>query len=241
MKYTVALIALMASVFGLHAQYMPTEKGTVLTYAGAHNNDGNTSNETITVTVTDVTTAADGVVTASINERNSDAPMEENYTYTYNPADGLTVNVLMTPEEYRNSVVLAIKTIFEQSGQYISEMDLNELRNAIRPSGTLEIPLPASVEADAPFEKSSIRATVSGQTMGMKILKGKYLGYEELETEAGKFDCLKLSYLLSLTGENFNGYVTSWFAKGIGLVKQEVKDKKGNLLSEQTLKAVAKQ
>ena len=57
------------------------------------------------------------------------------------------------------------------------------------------------------------------------------MGEEKVSTTAGKFDCIKISYLkrtkIVLKTETVR--VTEWYAKGVGLVKSEAYDTKGKL------------
>ena len=70
-------------------------------------------------------------------------------------------------------------------------------------------------------------------TMSMNFWEGKNLGTESVTTEAGTFDCVKISYVqrTSSPGGNEKRNVTEWYAKGIGLVRSIDTDKKGNILA----------
>ncbi|HIZ05104.1 MAG TPA: hypothetical protein H9818_04500 [Candidatus Phocaeicola gallistercoris] len=69
-----------------------------------------------------------------------------------------------------------------------------------------------------------------------------YMGKENVSTTAGKFDCVKISYLkrtkILLKTETVR--VTEWYAKNIGLVKSEMYDTKGVLKGKTLLVKIVK-
>lgn len=71
----------------------------------------------------------------------------------------------------------------------------------------------------------------------VQISGASYMGYEKVSTTAGKFDCIKISYLqrtkILLKSETLR--ITEWYAKGIGLVKSEAYDMKGEPHSKKLL------
>lgn len=64
--------------------------------------------------------------------------------------------------------------------------------------------------------------TISGVTV---------MGKETVSTTGGKYNCIKISYLKrnKIVLKSTNQRVVEWYAKGIGLVKSETYDMKGNL------------
>ena len=69
-----------------------------------------------------------------------------------------------------------------------------------------------------------------------------YMGNETISTTAGKFDCVKISYLqrTKIVLKTTTLRVTEWYAKGVGLVKSEAYDTKGNLDSKTLLVKIVK-
>lgn len=63
------------------------------------------------------------------------------------------------------------------------------------------------------------------------------MGREQVSTTAGKFDCVKISYLkrTKIVLKSTNVRVTEWYAKGIGLVKSETYDMEGSLKAKTML------
>ncbi len=69
------------------------------------------------------------------------------------------------------------------------------------------------------------------------ISGASYMGREQVSTTAGKFDCVKISYLkrTKIVLKSTNVRVTEWYAKGIGLVKSETYDMEGALKAKTML------
>ena len=68
----------------------------------------------------------------------------------------------------------------------------------------------------------------------VNISGAAYMGEEQVHTRAGKFDCIKISYLMrtKIVLKSKTLRVTEWYAKGVGLVKSEAYDTKGKLDSK---------
>lgn len=66
----------------------------------------------------------------------------------------------------------------------------------------------------------------------INISGAAYMGEEKVSTTAGKFDCIKISYLkrtkIVLKTETVR--VTEWYAEGIGLVNQKAIIPRENLM-----------
>lgn len=244
MKQIIATLLLTVATFSVSAQFMPTTQGTVYTYESmdASESKDNPKTSTLTITVADVQTADNGVITATVVERNSQGAVmgieESHSTYSYNPADSVTTLLLMTPEEFKDNMLAVVRQFASEAGQYVSDLEMEEVAKMIKPKGKLEIPLNPNAAEGSSFPNSTIRATVIAQSTGMKIIKGKYAGYEAVSTPVGEFDCLKITYVLAPIGQGIDTYVTSWYAPGIGLVAESVADKKGNVIGRRTLTAV---
>lgn len=74
------------------------------------------------------------------------------------------------------------------------------------------------------------------------ITGATYMGEEQVSTTAGRFNCIKISYLQrsKIVLKNTTVRVNEWYAKGIGLVKREVFDMKGRIDSKTLLVKVVK-
>ncbi|MDE6120519.1 MAG: DUF3108 domain-containing protein, partial [Muribaculaceae bacterium] len=67
--------------------------------------------------------------------------------------------------------------------------------------------------------------------------KGVYKGFEEVETPAGKFNCVKVEFQRkeAMGGPVVTNNITRWYAQGIGMVKMISADKKGKINAETVL------
>lgn len=242
MKTIVTIALAMIMAVSASAQMFSTTEGKTFTYKESNLEDK--KEETSTVTIKSVTKADDGVLTINMEEKEM-APFGEFITHmsaTYNPATDITTYNVMTAEEFQNSMMEVLRQMVVASGQYPTDKDMEELRAQMQMSGGLVIPLNPAAEAATPFDKSTVRCLLGGmQKLSLAISKGVYEGTETVETPAGKFDCLKLSYQMktAMGGPVENHQITEWYAKGTGLVKQVTTDKKGKVLKETLLESIS--
>ncbi|MCS7019358.1 MAG: hypothetical protein RMJ87_09195 [Cytophagales bacterium] len=97
-----------------------------------------------------------------------------------------------------------------------------------------QIAYPSRLEADTPLSDASVKIS-SALKGGMPIMNmsvaytnRKVEGLETVETPAGKFECVKVSYNLAIKimgTRQMKG--VEYLAKGIGIVKSELYDEKG--------------
>ena len=68
------------------------------------------------------------------------------------------------------------------------------------------------------------------------------MGNERISTTAGKFDCIKISYMrrTKVVLKSTNERVVEWYAKGVGLVKSETYDMKGRVAGKTLLVKIKK-
>lgn len=222
---------------------MPMDEGTVLTYRITESTDKNKTS-TYTSTVVSVEELSDGVTKVELVDRHdsSDTPfgdIEQNSSYIYDKSTGMTKYIAMTSDEFKRMSMSSVRAMVAQSGGYFSEQQYEELEKAMKPKGELVLVLSNEVAEGQSFPNSTIRCSLMGQSMGMKIVKGTYGGFEDISVEGGTFKCLKLSYTLAMIGEGADTKVTGWYAEGIGCVKQVTTDKKGKTLSVEELVSVS--
>lgn len=227
------------------AQYMPVTEGKTFTMFEKMT-EGNIESD-VTAKVISLQTDAQGVMTARIEEKQTlpgevfNSEVTTYNSYSYNPADKVTTYTMMSGDDFKQFVVDMLVQAAAQAGHNPSADDLAELNKAMKVRGELVITLPETPEEGATFEKSVLRCTMGTQNMTMTISKGVFKGFEEIETPAGKFNCLKVEYSMkkAMGGPVENEIVTAWFAKEIGLVKEISADKKGKVLTEQYIKSIA--
>ncbi|KOY85602.1 hypothetical protein AD998_05045 [bacterium 336/3] len=90
---------------------------------------------------------------------------------------------------------------------------------------------------DASVDTQSTMNGMKIMSMSTKITNRKVEGFETVETPAGKFECVKISYTYSnkMTLGKIEGKAVEYLAKGVGLVKSESFDKNGKKVSTQLL------
>jgi hypothetical protein len=103
-------------------------------------------------------------------------------------------------------------------------------------SGTaMQIPNNLSVGQTLP--DASAKVKIGFINCSAQMTEGKVLAEESITTEAGTFDCYKVSQKTNAKaiGIKTEGTTLTWYAKGIGTVKTETLDKKGKVIQSQEL------
>lgn len=242
MKTIISLALALVMGFGsASAQYFSTTKDQKFTFS----EKSEVVNQNYNVVVTSVETAADGIVTA-VYEETHKVPgggvfdeMKMTNKYKYNPVDQVTTHVVMD----RQSMIDMLFPVIQASAQgQLSDDQIREHLNSMKIQGELTIPVIANAAEGQVFEKSRLRCFMGSQQMNISISKGTYLGSETIETEAGKFDCVKLSYQMktAVIGAPQLQHVTSWYAPGIGVVKTVSGKKAGEETEQQIIVSIGK-
>lgn len=239
----ISALALMMSVANLSAQYFSTTKGQEFIYKSEDLNEK--TEQAKKATVMSVETAGDGVISAVYEEVTADptnplVEIKNNRLYTYTPSTETTKITVMTGEDLKAILMNALRLSAEAAGQHMSEMEFNELENAINAKGELEFEISPNMANDTKLAKSTIRLNAGMMTMRANLWEAKFLGSESVTVPTGTYDCLKVSYQLVLNTPNGNQkqYVTDWYAKGIGLVKSVETDKKGVVQTQDSLLSI---
>lgn len=238
---TVSLMAALGMMTA-SAQYLCADKGKEFLYKTVNNTEKTPVENVIKTTILDVQTTADGNIDARVENVMAlpDSPLAEiktNMNYLYDAKNDVTTVVEMNADDFRSMIVNTIKESAQANGQYMSAMELADLEKMMSTKGSLEIVINPKAEVGSKIPNSTLRLNAGQMTMTMNIWEGKFLGTETVTTEAGTFDCVKISYVKrsSTPAGNEKANVTAWYAKGIGLVREIETDKKGNVTSEQTL------
>lgn len=238
-------IVLLLGTTAVSAQYFCTKQGQVMYYK-VDTPDGKESKESVMKsTMISVETAADGVITARVEDVESDPsnPFAEVKTYkgfAYDPATDITTVTVMTGDDFKKFLMTMIKESAEANRQHISESELADLEKTIAAKGKLEFALDPKAAPDTKLPNATLRLNAGQMTMSMNFWEGKFLGTETITVEAGTFDCLKVSYVLRIStpGGNEKRNITEWYAKEVGAVRFAETDKKGNILTEQSLRLI---
>ena len=240
--FTLALIAVCA--LGAAAQYVAAP-GTVLEYSMKMQNPETHDSISINAVskIISATPGDDGKVTY-LCEETATSPEKalsssDTTTVVYNPADHTTFFMMMDKDKTRQEVIKSIKEMIAQSGQFVSESDLADMERSITAKGELSLTL---ADEMAEGTNKSLRINVAEKSFSHNLWEGKVLGRESIDTPAGTFDCLKISYVhkVSTPEGNERIYVTGWYAPGVGEVKEIQATKKGETISETILTALTK-
>lgn len=235
MRKLVFLVALLLAGHTARAQYFCTTPGVELHYVNYDEVGQSTSDET--VTVKDVVREGSSVQ-ASYYDKIVTTKSKNNtsytlYNWTYDGAATTCTEDLMY-------------------GPYIaSDSDPDKYDEAAR----LRLLEDRKFKGDNSFSISD--AAKAGEAipdrnyqMIQNMLKNEitisgaaYMGTEKVSTTAGKFDCIKISYLkrTKIVLKSTTLRVTEWYAKGIGLVKSEAYDTKGKLDKKTLLVKIVKE
>lgn len=212
------------------AQYFCTTNGTELQYVNYDESGQSTSTETMTVVNAVDKGGFQG--SAEYYDKIVNTKVKNNTSYTkfnwiYDGTNTVCVEDLMygpyiasdsDPARYSNDIKNALMEDYKFQGD--NSFTLNE-----QAKGGQAFPDRSFSYISNMLKKE---VTVSG---------GSYLASEEISTTAGKFPCIKITYLqqtkVVLKKETLR--VTEWYAEGIGLVKREAYTMKGKLHSKKLL------
>ncbi len=233
--------ALIMGLGAVSAQYFSTTPDQKFTFS----EKAEEVNQNYSVVVKSVDTAADGVITA-VYEETHKVPgggvfdeMKMSSKYKYNPVDQITTHILMD----RQSMIDMLFPVMQASAQgQLSDDQIREHLNSMKITGEITVPVNPNAAEGQVFEKSRLRCFMGEQQMNISLSKGTYLGSETIETEAGKFDCVKLSYQMktAVVGAPQIQYITAWYAPGIGAVKTVSGNKKDAEDEQQVIVSVGK-
>ncbi len=219
-KMLLAIVALLAC-HTMQAQYFCTTQGTELHYVNYDEAGQSLSNETVTVynVVKNASGESAQYLAKIVTNKTKNNTSYTLYNWNY---DG---NVTTCQEDL-------------MYGPYIkSDSDPAKYDSKARQAMTEELKL----KGDNSFtikKHASAGESIPDRTYSLisNMLKNEinisgaaYMGEEKVSTTAGKFDCIKISYLkrtkIVLKTETVR--VTEWYAEGIGLVKSESYNTKG--------------
>lgn len=239
MKKIFALALCAAAFLGCAAQLAPTTEGMRLTYEDKHFGD-ESYNHTVTMTVRSVVTD-NGTTTVTVDEHTETGTLKtvpDSYlTYIYTTPEAATTVRIMDADQFKEMMLANVRREIEDAGQQVSDADFAQLTAAVRPTGKLQLVIDPAAESGAKIPNSSMRLSLQMMTLAMHITAGKFLGTESVTTPAGTFDCVKISYTYKFNagGESEQVNNTAWYAPGIGLVKEEGHNRRGDLIASEVL------
>ncbi|MBN1251769.1 MAG: hypothetical protein JXR51_06810 [Bacteroidales bacterium] len=196
------------------------------------------------------------VETTSYDKKNNQSSVLKQTVLENTESAGVTTirvkNEIVSDEsENVNSSEFTIKC---QNGEFYINMDsyLNQEQMSAYQGMQVDVDadaltIPANLQAGQMLNNGKVTASVKNSgikifSITVDITNRKVDGFEKITTTAGTFDCVKISY----DAESKIGFIKvkssskQWFSKGVGAVKTENYDKKGNLESSSLITKITK-
>jgi hypothetical protein len=227
MKKVLFLAFMFCASFILNAQlaYFPSE-GTVLTY---HNLDKKGKIESKIVYKVE-----------SVKQSGENAEVTY-FVESYGKKDELVFKDRITFKKEGDKLFFDMsnfvnKGAFQQNGEIPATIEIE--------GNSLEVPINGTAGQSLPDANMTIASDMGFVKLKMttNIVNRKVDNIEDLTVPAGTFNCMKISGDVSgkILGMNMSGKSVQWYSSGIGMVKSETYDKKGELSGSMVLVAVSK-
>ena len=223
MKKMMVLAACLWSVFTVQAQYFPTDEGTELEYV--YYDEAGQSTQTETMTVKEVKQNGDAVEAKAYSKIvKNKAKYNTSYSlYNFSYKDGVT--------SYCEDLIYREYIDADADPAQYTEAKRMEWADKLKFEGNNAVLLKDDAKAGETMPDWNYSILLNMLKNNVTISGASYMGTEKVSTTAGKFDCIKISYLkrtkIVLKTETLR--VTEWYAEEVGLVKSEAYDTKGKL------------
>ena len=219
-KMLLAIVALLAC-HTMQAQYFCTTQGTELHYVNYDEAGQSLSNETVTVynVVKNASGESAQYLAKIVTNKTKNNTSYTLYNWNY---DG---NVTTCQEDLMYGPYIKSDSDPAKYDSKARQAMAEELK--LKGDNSFTIKKYASAGESIPDRTYSLISNMLKNEIN--ISGAAYMGEEKVSTTAGKFDCIKISYLkrtkIVLKTETVR--VTEWYAEGIGLVKSESYNTKG--------------
>lgn len=219
-KMLLAIVALLAC-HTMQAQYFCTTQGTELHYVNYDEAGQSLSNETVTVynVVKNASGESTQYLAKIVTNKTKNNTSYTLYNWNY---DG---NVTTCQEDLMYGPYIKSDSDPAKYDSKARQAMAEELK--LKGDNSFTIKKHASAGESIPDRTYSLIFNMLKNEIN--ISGAAYMGEEKVSTTAGKFDCIKISYLkrtkIVLKTETVR--VTEWYAEGIGLVKSESYNTKG--------------
>lgn len=219
-KMLLAIVALLAC-HTMQAQYFCTTQGTELHYVNYDEAGQSLSNETVTVynVVKNASGESAQYLAKIVTNKTKNNTSYTLYNWNY---DG---NVTTCQEDLMYGPYIKSDSDPAKYDSKARQAMAEELK--LKGDNSFTIKKHASAGESIPDRTYSLISNMLKNEIN--ISGAAYMGEEKVCTTAGKFDCIKISYLkrtkIVLKTETVR--VTEWYAEGIGLVKSESYNTKG--------------
>lgn len=219
-KMLLAIVALLAC-HTMQAQYFCTTQGTELHYVNYDEAGQSLSNKTVTVynVVKNASGESAQYLAKIVTNKTKNNTSYTLYNWNY---DG---NVTTCQEDLMYGPYIKSDSDPAKYDSKARQAMAEELK--LKGDNSFTIKKHASAGESIPDRTYSLISNMLKNEIN--ISGAAYMGEEKVSTTAGKFDCIKISYLkrtkIVLKTETVR--VTEWYAEGIGLVKSESYNTKG--------------
>lgn len=219
-KMLLTIVALLAC-HTMQAQYFCTTQGTELHYVNYDEAGQSLSNETVTVynVVKNASGESAQYLAKIVTNKTKNNTSYTLYNWKY---DG---NVTTCQEDLMYGPYIKSDSDPAKYDSKARQAMAEELK--LKGDNSFTIKKHASAGESIPDRTYSLISNMLKNEIN--ISGAAYMGEEKVSTTAGKFDCIKISYLkrtkIVLKTETVR--VTEWYAEGIGLVKSESYNTKG--------------
>lgn len=219
-KMLLAIVALLAC-HTMQAQYFCTTQGTELHYVNYDEAGQSLSNETVTVynVVKNASGESAQYLAKIVTNKTKNNTSYTLYNWNY---DG---KVTTCQEDLMYGPYIKSDSDPAKYDSKARQAMAEELK--LKGDNSFTIKKHASAGESIPDRTYSLISNMLKNEIN--ISGAAYMGEEKVSTTAGKFDCIKISYLkrtkIVLKTETVR--VTEWYAEGIGLVKSESYNTKG--------------
>ena len=221
MKKMLLVIVALLACHTMQAQYFCTTQGTELHYVNYDEAGQSLSNETVTVynVVKNASGESAQYLAKIVTNKTKNNTSYTLYNWNY---DG---NVTTCQEDLMYGPYIKSDSDPAKYDSKARQAMAEELK--LKGNNSFTIKKPASAGESIPDRTYSLIFNMLKNEIN--ISGAAYMGEEKVSTTAGKFDCIKISYLkrtkIVLKTETVR--VTEWYAEGIGLVKSESYNTKG--------------
>lgn len=221
MKKMLLVIVVLLACHTMQAQYFCTTQGTELHYVNYDEAGQSLSNETVTVynVVKNASGESAQYLAKIVTNKTKNNTSYTLYNWNY---DG---NVTTCQEDLMYGPYIKSDSDPAKYDSKARQAMAEELK--LKGDNSFTIKKHASAGESIPDRTYSLIFNMLKNEIN--ISGAAYMGEEKVSTTAGKFDCIKISYLkrtkIVLKTETVR--VTEWYAEGIGLVKSESYNTKG--------------
>lgn len=221
MKKMLLVIVALLACHTMQAQYFCTTQGTELHYVNYDEAGQSLSNETVTVynVVKNASGESAQYLAKIVTNKTKNNTSYTLYNWNY---DG---NVTTCQEDLMYGPYIKSDSDPAKYDSKARQAMAEELK--LKGDNSFTIKKHASAGESIPDRTYSLITNMLKNEIN--ISGAAYMGEEKVSTTAGKFDCIKISYLkrtkIVLKTETVR--VTEWYAEGIGLVKSESYNTKG--------------